>query len=205
TMKHFGLSIRVLYFIAAVTVMPLSTGASAYTQSVRSDLLINQPIERELTGKQCHDYQIWLESGQFARVTVDQQGVDLVVWLVSTTGEEIEVIDSPNDSFGIETVLISAAETGNYGVKVGTQRPTVHSGKYLIRLEEVRSGTSDDSVRLKAQHLCSEAVFLYLEGVAQSKRRALEKFLEALPLWHTTGEQNLELRATSYIGLLYLD
>src|SRR5262249_2076475 len=116
-----------------------------------------------------------------------------------------EVIDSPNDSFGIETVLISAAETGNYGVKVGTQRPTVHSGKYLIRLEEVRSGTSDDSVRLKAQHLCSEAVFLYLEEVAQSKRRALEKFLEALPLWHTTGEQNLELRATSYIGLLYLD
>src|SRR5262249_17375647 len=204
-MKHLGLPIRVLYFVAVVTFMPFFQGAAADTQSVQYNLLVNQPIERELTGKQNHDYPIWLESGQFARVTVDQRGVDLMVWLISPTGEEIEVIDSPNDSFGIETVFISAIESGNYIVKVGTQRPIARIGKYEIKLQELRAANNGDIVRIKAQHLCSEATLLYLEGVAQSKRQALEKFLEALRHWNTANEQTLASRATSYIGMIYLD
>ena len=43
-----------------------------------------KPIERELAGGQKHIYQLALSQGQYANVTVEQRGVDIVVRLFAT-------------------------------------------------------------------------------------------------------------------------
>src|SRR5262245_5869553 len=175
-MQPLELPTRAFLFFVVVITVPLVSSALANTESVQSQLAVNEPVERELKGKQDHQYQVWLESGQFARVIVDQQGIDLMIWLVSPNGDELAVTDSPNGSFGVETILLVAAETGNYLIKVGPQRSTARPGRYRIELQELRLFTSGDQDRVTAQRLCSDAIRRYIlskDTTAQTNRQAL--------------------------------
>src|SRR5258707_10211533 len=40
-------------------------------------LELGKPVEREIRGGQAHDYQLTMTAGQFVRVVVEQQGVDV--------------------------------------------------------------------------------------------------------------------------------
>src|SRR5215813_2800724 len=42
-----------------------------------------KPIEREIAGGEAHSYQLTLTAGQYARVVVDQRGIDVVVTVYS--------------------------------------------------------------------------------------------------------------------------
>ena len=61
-----------------------------------------------------------MTAGQYARVIVDQKGVDVVVSVFGPDGKLITAVDNPNGSQGAETVHITAEATGIYRLELSS-------------------------------------------------------------------------------------
>ena len=57
-----------------------------------------KPIERELSGGESHSYQLNITTGQYARVIIEQKGIDVVVSVFGPDGKLITAVDNPNGS-----------------------------------------------------------------------------------------------------------
>jgi hypothetical protein len=51
-----------------------------------------KPIERQLSGGESHSYQLNVKAGQYARVIVDQRGIDVVVNLFGPDGRLVSIL-----------------------------------------------------------------------------------------------------------------
>ncbi|MBC7910475.1 MAG: tetratricopeptide repeat protein, partial [Pyrinomonadaceae bacterium] len=60
-----------------------------------------------------------------------------------------------------------------------------------------------DEKHLAAEKLVTEAEQLYAKGTAESRRTAIEKYQEAVALFHVTGHKKEEADALSNIGAIY--
>ena len=59
-----------------------------------------KPVTRELSAGQKHEYQITLAAGQYASVTVKQQGIDVLVRVLPPEGQEV-VFDVERSNHGV--------------------------------------------------------------------------------------------------------
>ena len=100
-----------------------------------------KPIERKLSGGESHSYQLNVTTGQYARVIVEQKGIDVVVSLFGPDGKLITAVDNPNGSQGDETVHITAEATGIYRLEVKSFDKDAHPGLYQAKLAELRTAT----------------------------------------------------------------
>jgi tetratricopeptide (TPR) repeat protein len=63
---------------------------------------------------------------------------------------------------------------------------------------------SQDATRTAAEKAFQEGLKLYKQGTAESLRRAIAKFEEALPLFRVLGDQQREVITLNDIGYIYL-
>jgi hypothetical protein len=63
------------------TQSPRDAGAKADDEKEARPIEPGKPIKRDLAGGHSHTYQIRLSAGQFLRVIIEQQGVDVVAQL----------------------------------------------------------------------------------------------------------------------------
>lgn len=62
-------------------------------QEQNAQLELGEPIEWQLTGGLSHFYKITMASGQFLRIVVKQQGIDVAVALSTPDGKKIAEAD----------------------------------------------------------------------------------------------------------------
>src|SRR5207237_4231361 len=96
-------------------------------------------VERELAGEEKHVYQLTLTDGQYAGLTVEQRGIDVVVQLLAADGKLIAEFDSEGRSVGEEKVEAVAETAGSYRLLVKAKYPKLPAGRYEIRLTETRA------------------------------------------------------------------
>ncbi len=89
--------------------------------------------------------------------------------------------------------LILAGSTRAGKVKTVREEPTATTS--------VEQGKQDE--RLVANKVTVEADRLKAQGTAESLRKAIEKYLEALPLWQALEEQVKEVQILNEIGVTY--
>lgn len=128
-----------------------------------------------------HLFSVALAAGQYAKVIVEQQGIDLVIGVFSPDGSPLIEFDSPGGLAGHEFVSMLAATSGEYRLKVRPNEEWAAAGSYKIRVEAIRTPTADDEK-------CFEAERVYAEGQRLSAREetraaAIEKYKEAYKLW----------------------
>jgi CHAT domain-containing protein/Tfp pilus assembly protein PilF len=152
-----------------------------------------------LAGGQTHSYQVLLVSNQFLHVVVDQRGIDVVVALFGPDGKKLAEVDSPGGTSGIEPIFGVAEISGNYRVEVQSPDKDAASGRYEIRIEELRAATPQDKNVVAAQSAYAEGLQQQGEGTAASLRKALEKYQQSLLLWRERG--NREREATTLYNL----
>jgi tetratricopeptide (TPR) repeat protein len=148
-----------------------------------------KPIERELSGGESHTYQLNVATGQYARVIVDQKGIDVVVSLFGPDGKLITAVDNPNGSQGAETVHITAEATGIYRLEVTSFEKAAHPGLYQAKLEELRQATQADRDRLTARRDFDEAERLVSLRTRDSLTAAVKKYEEALAIYRVIDDQ----------------
>jgi CHAT domain-containing protein/Tfp pilus assembly protein PilF len=139
-----------------------------------------KPIKRELAGAQQHTYQIELGAGQFLKVIVEQDEIDVVIRVVGTDGKQVAEFDSESRPHGEESAFLVTEAAGCYQLVIRPKRMGAPRGRYEIRIGELRPATENDRALFRARSLHEEHL----------KLRSAGKFDEAIPL----VERVLEIR-----------
>jgi CHAT domain-containing protein/Tfp pilus assembly protein PilF len=179
---------------------PVSTGPSP---SDVIPLIIDTPLTHEMNGGEAHTYRVTITSGQYLRVLVNQQGIDVVVSLVDPKGQKVLEVDSPNGNRGPEPLSIIAETSGKYLIDVRSPDKTAKPGRYGINLEALRVPAPADRDRVAAESKFGEALKLSQQQTATSRRQAIEKYEQALPLFRALNDRPMETYALNLAGLLY--
>ena len=193
-----GLALRCA---AVVCLVLLSRIVSAQEQTT---LTVGQPVAREMRGGEEHSYQVRLKAGQYARVVLDQQGIDVVLSLSDADGKTlVEVDNNLSGTRGMEVVSVVAEVSNTYLFKVRSLGKDASAGRYEIRLEELRTANEADRTRVAAERSYSAAAQLQAERTGESRRKAIEKYGEALRLMREAGDRHGEAMTLTNLGLLY--
>lgn len=140
-------------------------------------LELGKPIEREIAGGQTHRFQINLNAGQYAKVVVEQIGVDVVSKLFGANGSYLTRYDNEIRLKENESVEFVANQQENYRIQIQSTSKS-NFGVYKIHLIEVREATKRDQTIFEARTLIEKAAELRLSGKydesLQLSSRALE-------------------------------
>jgi CHAT domain-containing protein/tetratricopeptide (TPR) repeat protein len=169
-------------------------------QASTSDLKPGQPVERELKGGEAHTYRVALAAGEYVKVSVGQKSIDVVVRVFGPDGQKLTEVDNAG---GTETVFAVAESPGEFRVEVQPSDKEAHAGVYEIRVEELRAATDKDRLAVAAEKLLEEGDQLRDQRTAESRRKAILKYEEALPLWRDAGEKTGEAQTFNEMGVAY--
>jgi CHAT domain-containing protein/predicted negative regulator of RcsB-dependent stress response len=161
-----------------------------------------KPVEQELSGGQSHFYKVTMTSGQYLRITVSQQGIDALVALFTPDGKKIGDVNSEHATVGSEAISAIAEAAGAYRIEVRSAEKTAQTGRYEIKIEELREVTAEDKYRVAAESLFREAEQLK-QGTLEEKRKSIEKYQEALELYRRAGARRGEAETLTNIGAVY--
>ncbi len=137
-------------------------------------------IERQITASETHSYSLRLEAGEFIHVFVYQRGVNVSATLVGPEGKKLLEADSPVTMQEADWVTYLASAGGEHKIDVHKVDKGAPPGPYEIKVEEQRKAVPADEARLSAERLSAEARVFYDENKADSYRKAIEKYEEAL-------------------------
>src|SRR5215813_2631473 len=119
-----------------------------------------KPVERELSGGQSHSYKITMISGQYLHIVVEQRGIDVVMALFTPDGKKIREADIWRATVGAEAISVIAEATGAYIIDTASTEKTAQTGRYQVKIDELREATAGDKYRVAADALSLEADLL---------------------------------------------
>jgi CHAT domain-containing protein/lipopolysaccharide biosynthesis regulator YciM len=158
-----------------VLIFPLMLIEPAFSQEL---LQIGKSIDREIKGGEKHSYQIALTSTQYVYVVIEQRGIDVVANLFKGDGKPISEFNSELRLQGKEKIELVAESTDTFRLDIEPKYKLSPAGHYEIRLEELRTATSDEQLLQQARELYAESIRLRRSGkfheAIQSGTHALE-------------------------------
>jgi CHAT domain-containing protein/tetratricopeptide (TPR) repeat protein len=137
------IALLVLFLSALLTIAPGRPAAQTAEPATRLDAG-GAAIERTLTGSQQHRYELHLQAGEYARVSLTQQGIDVIAKVEAPDGAVLNDFNSelrPGRDEGVDVVSDAA---GTYTLTVRAAFPHAADGAYAIRIVETRQATADD-------------------------------------------------------------
>jgi CHAT domain-containing protein/tetratricopeptide (TPR) repeat protein len=181
-----------------------STRAQQSNSENKVQLLeLNKPIERELVGGGAHTYQINLIAGHYIHVVVEQRGVDVVVVLFDGAGKQLSEVDSPNGVQGHEPLTWIAESSSVYRLEVRSLDKTAKAGRYEIKVVALKDATEQDKKSVTAKRAFAEAERLRGQQTAESLRKAIEKYTEALQHWREIGDMDGQSNALNNMAIVH--
>ncbi len=167
--KPLPVSLRVFWLLAFLGVA-LSAGwrvdSNAQTDATSQSqtdgapvvtLEVGKPIERELAGGQSHSYQIKLEAGQYLRVVVEQQEIDVTVALSRLGQEKLFEVNDQWWPRGREVMNGVVEAAGLYRIEVQAAEKGASPGHYEIKLDALRTATETDRALIESDRLLKES------------------------------------------------
>lgn len=163
-----------------------SLSLTAVRAQTAQHLLLNQSLERVIKGGETHSYVLQLGAGQTARVEVEHKGVDVALAALRPGGEKFIESDSRAGFNGSDSILVTAADAGDYRVAVAPSDSEADPGRYVIRLAEVRPTAAEDfqvnEAAAKILRLAKEAEALSRRGTREERRQAAEAYAQIVEL-----------------------
>jgi hypothetical protein len=163
---------------AAASLRPAQTPASDRGAAPGAQESISlepgKPVERELSGGQSHSYKITMSSGQYLHVVVAQRGIDVAVVLSTPDRKKIGEADSEQLIVRSETASAIAEGPGAYLIEVRSHENTAKTGRYEIKVEELRAATTEDKYRVAGETVFREAEQLQ-NGTLEAKRKSIDR------------------------------
>ncbi|MGH9751321.1 MAG: tetratricopeptide repeat protein, partial [Blastocatellia bacterium] len=198
-----GLSVSPCLWPGAVFAQAIASERSATQSAQESDSLEpGKLVERELSGGQSHSYKITMGFGQYLRIVVAQRGIDVAVILFAPDGKKISEVNSDPLIEGSETVSAIIEALGAYLIEVRSTEKTARTGRYEIKVEELRAAISEDKYRVAGEAVFREAEQLKV-GTLEARRKSIEKYHEALDLYRKAGDRSGKAVTLKSIGDVY--
>ncbi|HKD40958.1 MAG TPA: tetratricopeptide repeat protein, partial [Myxococcaceae bacterium] len=159
-----------------------------------------QKVQGKLAANEVHAYRLALSAGQYARLLVNQPGVDVALELFAPDGRSLTRVDDPITSYEPEELGLVAEVSGAYRLEVKATRRRLSTGAYEMTIAELRPAAPQDTARVAAERVFAEATELLEGSNAESFRKAVEKFEQALPMWRAIGDKRGEGRTLALMG-----
>jgi CHAT domain-containing protein/tetratricopeptide (TPR) repeat protein len=179
-----------------------SERSAAQSDQESKSLEPSKLIQRDISGGQTHSYKITITSGQFLQVVVKQQGIDVSVTLLAPDGKKISEVDSDHLIVGSENISAITEAPGAYLIEVHSPEKTARTGRYEIRVEELRAATAEDKYRVAGELIFREARQLK-DGTLEARRKSIEKYHESRDLYRRASDRKGEAQTLNNIGLVY--
>ncbi len=163
-------------------------------------LASGKAVEREIAGGQRHADQITLQAGQFLRLQVNQQGIDVKLSLVGPDGQPTVKVNFSGKR-GMESLSFEASDKGDFQLLISPVHGGASAGNYLLTMEIKASAGIEDRQRIKAERLLTDA----LQSARPSQMNVLaakDGFQKALALWRELNDPYLEAVTLLEYGLL---
>ncbi|MCI0659563.1 MAG: CHAT domain-containing protein [Acidobacteria bacterium] len=182
-----------------------SAGVGISVQNKEPQAQVLEPgrrIEMELAGGQSNSYQISMTADQYARVVINQRGVDVTLRLFGPEGKYLTLSNSEVRLEGEESISWVAETAGVYSLNVKVDEKNALAGRYEIYLLEVRSADEKDRALHEANKLFLQAVILLRDGkydnaiVLTERRREIYKSV-------LTTEDRKVIEAINFLAKIY--
>jgi tetratricopeptide (TPR) repeat protein len=138
-----------------------------------------------IPGKGSSSYSIDARAGQYVRVIVEQQGVDVEVTLLSANGDVLITVNNAKGTRGREVVSLVADHDENFRINIKTVEPKPRPANYQISIAEQRESVEQDAKRINAERSVAEGESLRAQN---SYKQALGKYQEAYQLYQEVGD-----------------
>ena len=191
-------------YLAVAWLVLLSGACPVWSQEQTIPLAVGQPVAREMRGGEEHKYQLTLSAGQYARVVLDQKGIDVVLALLGADGKPLlEVDNNLSGTRGMEVLSLVADVNGVYQFNVRSLQKGASAGRYEVRIEDLRTATEADRTRVAAERSFFAGAQLENEKTPESRLKAIERYGDALRLMREAGERRGEAMTLTSMGTLY--
>ncbi len=144
---------------------------------------------REINGGQSQSYRVTLKPGQFARFTIEQRAINLLLTLASPNDaaeKKVSAAANLSAAGGMELLLFEAKAAGEYVFSVQALSSSAITGAYQLSYK-LSEESSDRDRRLQAAMLSlSEITVRAMRG--PTAENALEKGAALLPIWRELNE-----------------
>jgi CHAT domain-containing protein len=167
-------------------------------------LALGDPVKREMAGGETRLFRIAVNAGQYLRVVVQQQGIDVTVVLIGPDQRRLLEVDSPNGNFGPEPISAVAEVSGEYQIEVRPSDKKAAAGAFEIRVEALREPTPADRSRVRAERDFTETATLLSQPATASRQQALEKLVALLPVFRSLEDRAMEAWTLNRLGLAYI-
>lgn len=153
--------------------------------------------ERRLEPGGRHDYTFELATDHYARIEVEQKGLDVYLELFDPGGSLLTEVDSPTGTEGTEAASVVGEPGGAYRLAVVSSDPEAEPGGYVIRLTEPRPATEENRIRV-----ATERVFHQGETLRRARKseEAIPLYREALSGWRSLEDATGEAQALHRLG-----
>ena len=170
----------------------------------KSDITAGAGQEVEIAGGEHHVWTWKLGAGEFARLEVEQLGIDVVVRLLPPGSDDAELeADGLNGEWGTERLSAIAGADATYRVEIVPGSRAATPGRYRITASEQRAATDVDRQNVAAEHGFDGAERLRRKRDEASLRRALDGYRGALATFEETGDEEGRIRALQGLGFVH--
>lgn len=179
------------------------------TEKTQTNVLLISPLDisnkvfnKTLNKNEKHAYELDLRENQFVSITVDQDGVDLNLTMISPSKKKF-FYDHQLGIKGKENFIFVSESNGKHVLEVGANED-VEPGNYKLELIEIRNSNEVDKIRYNGVKQLSEGK----SKIEIEQEEALKTALKDLEEASTNLEQANDFwhlcLAKNYLGNIYI-
>jgi CHAT domain-containing protein/tetratricopeptide (TPR) repeat protein len=175
-----------------------------------ADLVAGDPTAWALAPGEVRRHVVAMRAGEFVRVTVKQEGLDVTVRVHAPDGTPGDLVDANEGPRGWEPASLLAATTGTHVIEVAAAPTAPEAGRYVVDSDPVKLGEPRDLRRLVAETARARAaVGLGPRAIYARRHVTTAGFMEALrqlPLaagiFQALGETCWEAESLTFLALV---
>lgn len=195
---------RCIICLSIIVAAGLTLRAHAASPQVEArTLTLGEVFKGTMKGGETQLFRIAVNAGQFLRVVVEQEGIDVAVLLVGPGPKRLLEMDSPNGNYGPEPISAVAEESGEYEIEVRSPNKKAPAGMFEVRVEALREPTPADRSRVSAEREFAEASLNISQPDAKLRGEALETFEALISVFHSLEDRQLEFLTLNRLGIAY--
>jgi CHAT domain-containing protein/predicted negative regulator of RcsB-dependent stress response len=155
----------------------------------------------EIAGGDFQDYTVQLVAGQYVRVLLAKQDLNLSVTLYGPDGQRLFEIQSKR--YGPLYLSFVAETTGSYCLRARSMEAQANAGRYQLSVEAIRRASAQDAKEAVAYKTFYEAERSRAEWKEESLRESIQKYNDALIIWQSISRRREAIETLLNIGEVY--
>ena len=167
------------------------------------ELKLNQTVFRKLRGGEIHRFNVRMLSDEYLHVSIQQQGIDIVLTASSEDLREPIVVDRPNGAYGREGLSLIADKEQKVTLQIRSLEPQANQGSYSIAVDVRRRSMPQDRKMMAAELEITRAEESRAKGTPRDLHRAIDEFQQALALWREIKDRYEECVALYGLAFTY--